>query len=136
MWLPGRREQKGVASFQWFGPGGPQRPGGGRERDANGKAVIPIRWGRDAGFGQKTHSTGHLTRVVEYVPKTGGTYMLFIVEIILDDNLGEQMNNMRVWLDHKHFGAVAFRRSSSSGWHVDFESEGEAGLFSSDQVMG
>jgi hypothetical protein len=54
--------------------------------------------------------------------------MLFIVEITLDDNLGEQMNNMRVWLDHKHFGATTFRRSSS-GWHVDFENESEAREF-------
>ena len=54
--------------------------------------------------------------------------MLFIVEVPLDGNLGEQMNNMRTWLDHKHSGTITFRRSPG-GWHVDFESEGEAREF-------
>jgi hypothetical protein len=51
--------------------------------------------------------------------------MLFIVEITLDGNLGEQLRNMRNWLGHDHCDAVAFRRSRS-GWHVDFESESKA----------
>ena len=51
--------------------------------------------------------------------------MLFIVEITLDGNLGEQLRNMRNWLGHEHSDAVAFRRSRS-GWHVDFESESAA----------
>ena len=59
--------------------------------------------------------------------------MLFIVEITLDGNLGEQLRNMRNWLGHKHSDAVAFRRSRS-GWHVDFESESEAQGFA--QSMG
>jgi len=54
--------------------------------------------------------------------------MLYIVDITNAGNLGEQMSNMRTWLDHKHCGAVAFRRASS-GWRVDFESESEAREF-------
>jgi len=54
--------------------------------------------------------------------------MLFIVEITLVDNLGEQMSNMRTWLDHKHYGAASFRRTPI-GWRVDFESESEAREF-------
>ena len=54
--------------------------------------------------------------------------MLFIVEITLAGNLGEQMSNMRTWLDHKHSSAIAFRRSPG-GWHVDFESESDAREF-------
>ena len=58
--------------------------------------------------------------------------MLFIVEITVDGNLGEQMNNMRTWLDHKHYRAISFRRASAGNpavWHVDFETEGEAREF-------
>ena len=51
--------------------------------------------------------------------------MLYIVEISLDDNLAEQLSNMRTWLDHKRWDTVAFRRSPN-GWHVDFESESDA----------
>jgi hypothetical protein len=54
--------------------------------------------------------------------------MLFIVEISPNGNLGEQLSNMRIWLDHKRSDTVAFRRSQS-GWHVDFESENEAKEF-------
>lgn len=55
--------------------------------------------------------------------------MLFTVEISLDGNLGEQMSDMRTWLDHKQSSATAFRRSSGDGWHIDFESEREAREF-------
>ena len=55
--------------------------------------------------------------------------MLFIVEITLDGNLGEQMGHMRTWLDHKHYGAISFRRTSPTVWHVDFEKESEAREF-------
>ena len=55
--------------------------------------------------------------------------MLFIVEITLDGELGPQMSNMRTWLDHKHYGAISFRRMSPSVWHVDFEKESEAREF-------
>jgi len=54
--------------------------------------------------------------------------MLYIVEITPNGNLGEQLGNMRTWLDHKRWDTVAFRRSPN-GWHVDFESENEAGEF-------
>ena len=54
--------------------------------------------------------------------------MLFIVEVPLAGNRGEQMSNMRRWLDSKHSGAIAFRRSPG-GWRVDFESESEAREF-------
>ena len=58
--------------------------------------------------------------------------MLFIVEITVDGNLGEQMSNMRTWLDHKHYGAISFRRASTRNpavWRVDFETESEAREF-------
>lgn len=55
--------------------------------------------------------------------------MLFNVEITLDGNLGEQMSNLRTWLDHKRYGAISFRRTSPAVWHVDFESESEAREF-------
>jgi hypothetical protein len=48
--------------------------------------------------------------------------MLFIVEVTLDGHLGEQMGNMRTWLDHKRYAAISFRRTSPDLWHVDFES--------------
>jgi hypothetical protein len=54
--------------------------------------------------------------------------MLFTVEVPLAGNLAEQMNNMRTWLDHKHSGAIAFRRVPG-GWHIDFESERDAREF-------
>jgi hypothetical protein len=58
--------------------------------------------------------------------------MLFIVEITVDGNLGEQMSNMRTWLDHKQYGAISFRRASAGNpavWRVDFETESEAREF-------
>jgi hypothetical protein len=55
--------------------------------------------------------------------------MLFIVEITLDGDLGREMSDMRVWLDHKHYGAISFRPQPSAVWHVDFEHEVEAREF-------
>ena len=55
--------------------------------------------------------------------------MWFIVEVTLDGNLGQQMNDMRTWLDHKHYGAISFRPKSPVVWHVDFEREVEAREF-------
>jgi hypothetical protein len=56
--------------------------------------------------------------------------MLFIVEITPNGDLGEQLSNMRTWLDHKRCDAVAFRRYPV-GWRVDFESESAAREFAS-----
>jgi hypothetical protein len=58
--------------------------------------------------------------------------MLFIVEITVEGNLGQQMNNMRTWLDHQQYGAISFRRASVGNpavWRVDFETESEAREF-------
>ena len=40
--------------------------------------------------------------------------MAFTVEVSRDGNLGEQLSNMRVWLDHKYFRAADFRRSTAA----------------------
>ena len=57
--------------------------------------------------------------------------MLYIVEVAIDaTNMGQELNNMRTWLDHMKCQIVGFRQSSGANTcRVDFNNEQEAVAF-------
>ena len=60
---------------------------------------------------------------------------MFLVErLIADDTLGETMQTMRTWLDHKHIEPMIFRYNFTSAGiicRVEFRDEGAASSFAS-----
>jgi hypothetical protein len=57
--------------------------------------------------------------------------VLYIVEVAIDAGmLGQELSQMRTWLDHMKFQAIGFRQTSSTNiCRVDFENEQEARAF-------
>ena len=57
--------------------------------------------------------------------------MIYVVEVLLvAEDLANELNQMRTWLDHMKVQAIGFRQiSSSSIWRIDFEGEQQATAF-------
>jgi hypothetical protein len=55
--------------------------------------------------------------------------MIYVVEVALED-LADELNQMRMWLDHMKFHAIGFRKvSNANTCRVDFEEEQVAKAF-------
>jgi hypothetical protein len=56
--------------------------------------------------------------------------MLYIVEVVVNGNLADELNQMRTWLDHMKCQAIGFRQISGKNiFRVDFQRETEAAAF-------
>jgi hypothetical protein len=57
--------------------------------------------------------------------------MPYIVEVALaTEDLADELNKMRVWLDHMKFQAIGFRQiPGGDTWRIDFEGEQQAIAF-------